>query len=116
MKTHHAIAVIAIAIITSGVYLFFGDYPTSEQIKNKLESIVSHPDLCSQSNSKAFELLKLINPSGQILRLKEKTNAMPIRVDYYIEDNEGRVIAELIYRVDSGCQGIRVNKIIRKPE
>ncbi|QTD43826.1 hypothetical protein [Ottowia testudinis] len=112
MKVRYVI-IIAVVLVAAMAYQFFNGYPTDEQIKKKIESILIHPDLCNNSNPEAVKFLKSIKSDGRDLYIKEKTNAMPKRIDYYVEDGEGKVIAELAYRVDGGCQGISLTKPIR---
>ena len=102
--------VFLIAAIAVASYEIFINYPSREEVEEKIKLILNNPSQCESSNPKTTKTLRLINSRYSAIYLAEKMNAMPIRIDFYIKDEQKNTIGELTYRVDGGCQGLRITQ------
>lgn len=99
---------LAVFLVVYYLYDFFSGYPTADDVKKRVESILTSPRQCDDKNPGIVPLIEKIGFNYKYMRIREKFNAMPKRMDYFVEDVNGEVLAELIYRVDGGCLGLRV--------
>lgn len=102
--------VFLIAGIALASYEIFINYPSREEVEEKIKLILNNPSQCESSNPKITKTLRLINSRYSAIYLAEKMNAIPIRIDFYIKDEQKNTIGELTYRVDGGCQGLRITQ------
>ena len=105
-----------LALCVYAVYIFTAlPFPTVAEVEEKIRSILTNPDLCSESNPETANAIKSIGINRQAFTLVEKDNAMPKRIDHYVKNAEGKTIAELVYYVDGGCPNLFVYPFPAKP-
>lgn len=102
---------VIVLIFFVGFFVKLTRSPGLLDINEIVVNILNNPSVCEKSNPDQFLRIKRLNWRDSRMKLILKTNSLPKRVDYYIVDQDGKDVAEVIYRVNAKCDGIYIDFI-----
>lgn len=85
--------------------------PDKFEVEKIVLEMLENPDVCKKSNPEHFALMRKLDWKNSKMQLKIKASALPKRVDYYVVNSNGEIVAEIIYNVNAKCNGIYINPV-----
>jgi len=79
----------------------------TDRLTHDMERFLRNPGICKSENIDNSVLKAISDVSADDLSLIIKLNALPKRIDFYVQrKSTNRLFAEIIYHPDRGCNGI----------
>lgn len=111
MKAIHRIIIVIVVFLLIGLMTKIFSNPDKAEIEKIVIDLLENPKQCEKIYPDTFQRISQLNWRSSEMRLKIKLSALPKRVDYYLIDPNGNIVAEIVYRVNAKCDGIYVEKV-----